>query len=161
MQASFVPGVVGTPGMDVFKIGEIEYIVLPVKSATTGFRGTSVAVYNLADGSEVASWDATSAVDYYVGSVQARVNPDGKTANIYVCGHKDCFGILKFYPGSSVKSIANEGLSYGKGSSALDEIVTEENAAVEYYNLQGVRIMNPSKGLYIKREGGKTSKVVL
>ncbi|MBQ1987964.1 MAG: leucine-rich repeat domain-containing protein, partial [Muribaculaceae bacterium] len=158
---SFVPGVVGTPGMDVFKIGEIEYIVLPVKSATTGFRGTSVAVYNLADGSEVASWDATSAVDYYVGSVQARVNPDGKTANIYVCGHKDCFGILKFYPGSSVKSIANEGLSYGKDSSALDEIVTEENAGVEYYNLQGVRVMNPEKGIYIKRQGGKTSKVVL
>ena len=158
---SFVPGVVGTPGMDVFKIGEIEYIVLPVKSATTGSRGSSVAVYSLADGTEVASWDATSAVDYYVGSVQARVNPDGKTANIYVCGHKDCFGILKFYPGSSVKSIANEGLSYGKGSSALDEIVTEENAAVEYYNLQGVRVMNPEKGIYIKRQGGKTSKVVL
>ena len=147
--------------MDVFKIGEIEYIVLPVKSATTGFRGTSVAVYNLADGSEVANWDSGCSVDYYLGSVQARVNPDGKTANIYVCGHKDCFGILKFYPGSSVKSIANEGLSYGKGSSALDEIVTEENAAVEYYNLQGVRIMNPEKGIYIKRQGGKTSKVVL
>ena len=158
---SFVPGVVGTPGMDVFKIGEIEYIVLPVKSATTGNRGSSVAIYCLADGTEVASWDATSAVDYFVGSVQARVNPDGKTANIYVCGHKDCFGILKFYPGSSVKSIANEGLSYGKGSSALDEIVTEENAAVEYYNLQGVRVMNPEKGIYIKRQGGKTSKVVL
>ena len=154
-------GNASTPGMGIFEINEVQYIVVPVKSATNGTRGSSVAVYNLADGSEVANWDSGCSVDYYLGSVQARVNPDGKTANIYVCGHKDCFGILKFYPGSSVKSIANEGLSYGKDSSALDEIVTEENAGVEYYNLQGVRVMNPEKGIYIKRQGGKTSKVVL
>ena len=118
---SFVPGVVGTPGMDVFKIGEIEYIVLPVKSATTGNRGSSVAIYCLADGTQVASWDATSAVDYYVGSVQARVNPDGKTANIYVCGHHDCFGILEFSPGLR---FVTDGISY-KTTSSLQPYTVE------------------------------------
>ena len=52
-------------------------------------------------------------------------------------------------------------MSFGHASSAIDEIVTEENTDVEYYNLQGVRVMNPEKGIYIKRQGGKTSKVVL
>ena len=100
-------GNASTPGMGIFEINEVQYIVVPVKSATTGSRGSSVAVYNLADGSEVASWDATSAVDYYVGSVQARVNGDGKTANIYVCGHKDCFGILEFDPQNSNVAITS------------------------------------------------------
>ena len=36
-----------------------------------------------------------------------------------------------------------------------------EDAPVEYYNLQGMRVVNPERGLYIKRQGGKTRKVVL
>lgn len=35
------------------------------------------------------------------------------------------------------------------------------DAEVEYFNLQGVKVANPSAGLYIKRQGGKTSKVVI
>lgn len=36
-----------------------------------------------------------------------------------------------------------------------------EDESVEYYNLQGVRVVNPERGLYIKCQGGKTTKVVL
>lgn len=46
-------------------------------------------------------------------------------------------------------------------TSAIEEIGTDANAPVEYYNLQGVRVVNPDNGIYIKRQGGKTSKVVL
>ena len=34
-------------------------------------------------------------------------------------------------------------------------------APVEYYNLQGVKVDNPSNGLYIKRQGNKVTKVIL
>lgn len=34
-------------------------------------------------------------------------------------------------------------------------------APVEYYNLQGVRVENPESGLYIRRQGNKTTKVIL
>ncbi len=158
---TIIPNGAGTAGMDVFKIGEVEYIVVPIKS-TTGNRGCSVAVYNLADGTEVASWDAVTKVDGYVGSVQARVNADGKTANIYVCGHKDCFGILKFEQ-EHVSSISEkESLSFSSGSSAVETVeVSDDDAEVEYYNLQGVRVYNPEKGIYIKKQGAKTTKVVL
>ena len=138
-----VPQGAGTPGMGIFEINEVQYIVVPVKSATNGTRGSSVAVYNLADGTEVASWDSLGAVDYHVGSVTARANEDG-TAYIYVAGHKDCFGILKFTPGAS----------------AIESIAAD-NAAVEYYNLQGVKVAKAENGLFIKKQGGKATKVVL
>ncbi len=42
----------------------------------------------------------------------------------------------------------------------IDEIGAEAGA-VEYYNLQGVKVENPEKGVFIKKQGGKTTKVVL
>ena len=36
-----------------------------------------------------------------------------------------------------------------------------ERVTPEYYNLQGVKVANPERGLYIKRQGNKTTKVVL
>lgn len=39
--------------------------------------------------------------------------------------------------------------------------VADENAPVEYYNLQGVRVANPESGLYIKRQGNKATKVLV
>ena len=36
-----------------------------------------------------------------------------------------------------------------------------ENAPVEYFNLQGVRVANPENGLYIRRQGNKVEKIFL
>lgn len=47
------------------------------------------------------------------------------------------------------------------GSSAVDEIATDTNAPVEYYNLQGVKVANPSAGIYIVKQGNKISKQVI
>ena len=41
------------------------------------------------------------------------------------------------------------------------EGVEAENAEVEYYNLQGVKVENPEKGIFIKKQGNKTTKVIL
>ena len=37
----------------------------------------------------------------------------------------------------------------------------DDNAAVEYYNLQGVKVVNPENGIFIKKQGNKVTKVVL
>lgn len=42
----------------------------------------------------------------------------------------------------------------------IEDIVAGENAPVEYFNLQGVRVANPESGLYIMRQGSKVSKIV-
>lgn len=39
--------------------------------------------------------------------------------------------------------------------------VEQPSGAVSYYNLQGMRVSNPSGGVFIRVEGGKTSKVLL
>ncbi len=43
------------------------------------------------------------------------------------------------------------------------EILDEGNAdaPVEYYNLNGVKVENPSNGIFIRRQGSKTTKVVV
>ena len=46
-------------------------------------------------------------------------------------------------------------------SSAISNVAVDENAPVEYYNLQGVRVENPANGLYIKRQGSSVSKVII
>ena len=45
--------------------------------------------------------------------------------------------------------------------SRVEETNFDDTEGAEYYNLQGVKVVIPSSGLYIKREGGKTSKVIL
>ena len=41
------------------------------------------------------------------------------------------------------------------------ETIEDANAPVEYYNLQGVKVENPSNGIFIKKQGSKTTKVIL
>lgn len=39
--------------------------------------------------------------------------------------------------------------------------IEDENATIEYFTIDGVRVNNPDKGLYIMRRGGKASKIIL
>ncbi len=49
-----------------------------------------------------------------------------------------------------------------EGTTGVVEIAAEEsNAPTEYFNLQGVRVENPTNGLYIRRQGNKVTKVIV
>lgn len=39
--------------------------------------------------------------------------------------------------------------------------VVNNNGAVEYFNLQGIRVDNPTNGVFIRRQGSEVSKVIL
>lgn len=44
----------------------------------------------------------------------------------------------------------------------IDDIVDDETGVeAEYFNLNGMKVANPSSGIFIKRQGNKTTKVVL
>ncbi len=50
----------------------------------------------------------------------------------------------------------------GKGSTAVETIkINDSEEVIEYYNLQGMRVENPEKGIYIKKQGSKATKVIL
>lgn len=46
----------------------------------------------------------------------------------------------------------------GEGN-GVDNVAADFDGTVEYYNLQGMRVENPTNGIYIKKENGKTFKV--
>ncbi len=46
-------------------------------------------------------------------------------------------------------------------ATAIEAIEADTTAPVEYFNLQGIRVENPENGLYIRRQGSKTTKVLV
>lgn len=46
-------------------------------------------------------------------------------------------------------------------SGVADAVVSDVNAPVEYYNLQGIRVDNPANGVYIRRQGNTVTKVLV
>lgn len=49
------------------------------------------------------------------------------------------------------------------GISGIEDITVnnDNNAPVEYFNLQGIRVENPSNGLFIRRQGNKAEKILV
>lgn len=47
------------------------------------------------------------------------------------------------------------------GGAGVNDIVMDENAPVEYFNMQGVKVANPENGIYIKRQGSKVTKAIV
>ncbi len=51
-------------------------------------------------------------------------------------------------------------LTVKRDYAGVDGVEIDENAPAEYFDLQGRKIANPEKGLYIVRQGNKVSKVI-
>lgn len=43
----------------------------------------------------------------------------------------------------------------------IEDITVDNNAPVEYYNLQGMRVENPENGIFIRRQGNKATKILV
>lgn len=62
--------------------------------------------------------------------------------------------------GASLVNMMKSKITFDRMPSGIDEVaVSENNAPVEYFNLQGMRVVNPENGLYIRRQGNKVEKV--
>ncbi|MDE6334057.1 MAG: chitobiase/beta-hexosaminidase C-terminal domain-containing protein, partial [Muribaculaceae bacterium] len=58
--------------------------------------------------------------------------------------------------------IATIKVTFEKASDSIADVELDENAPAEYYNLQGVRMEGElTPGLYIRRQGNKTAKVIV
>lgn len=60
---------------------------------------------------------------------------------------------------NGARGIMSEGADFTSGIADI-EVSADENTP-EYYNLQGIRVQNPSNGIYIRRQGDKIEKVIL
>lgn len=50
---------------------------------------------------------------------------------------------------------------YKRKTTSIADINAEAEAPIEYYNLQGILVKNPANGIYIRRQGTRSSKVAL
>ncbi len=62
------------------------------------------------------------------------------------------------FPKLTLKTIPVE---ISANSSAVDEIETADDAEVEYFNLQGIKVSGKEAGIYIRRQGKTTTKVIV
>lgn len=72
-------------------------------------------------------------------------------------GTYDITVVVTIYQNAPSLYVVNYGVA---GGNSVTEIEAEAGEAV-YFNLQGVKVANPEKGLYIKVEGNKATKVIL
>ena len=83
--------------------------------------------------------------------------------NIYICGNSGeylkGFALPRTEP-ATTKAASKYAFAIDT-TVAIDEVDADDNAPVEYYNLQGVKVENPEKGIFIRKQGKKATKVVL
>lgn len=74
----------------------------------------------------------------------------------------DLFPVLKETANTFIDRLAGGDGDYSDiDLDSIDEVTSEENAPVEFYNLQGIKVTNPQHGLYIRRQGKTVSKVLV
>ncbi|MEE1298778.1 MAG: SdrD B-like domain-containing protein, partial [Muribaculaceae bacterium] len=135
-------GAYSTDGGDVVTLDGKTYAMFPM--GTT--YGSAFAIVETSSKEVVAEEKNTVAnVSSYQSLVFEKVSET--KANIY-----------QFYAGGKVAMYTFEvpGVTTG-----IDSVNSEVEAPAEYYNLQGVKVTNPAKGLYIKKQGDKATKVIL
>ena len=136
-----------TAGGDIVSLGGVLFTIEP--AGTNYFDGwqivertTNTVVASVPEG-------AGSKCGHYLTVLSAEKVSDTK-ANIY-----------HYHNGEYLKKYTFEiPEGYFDALTAIEE-VGADNAAVEYYNLQGVKVANPENGIFIKKQGTKTTKVVL
>ena len=78
----------------------------------------------------------------------------------YIGATVSVYGSLEsFYSSPGVKNVTDYVLD--EKTTGVEDTMVDENAPVEYYNLQGVKVARPENGIFIKKQGAKATKVVL
>ena len=136
-------GAYSTDGGDVVTLDGKTYAMFPM--GTT--YGSAFAIVETSSKEVVAEEKNTVAtVAYYQSLVFEKVSET--KANIY-----------QYYAGGKVAMYT---LEVPGDLTGIESVGAEDvEAPVEYYNLQGVKVANPAKGLFIKKQGNKTTKVIL
>ncbi|MBD5233272.1 MAG: hypothetical protein HDS65_03735 [Bacteroidales bacterium] len=136
----------GTNYCDAFAISEVRFANT---AKSDDEMDKDVLVYRT-----YASVNDASALLYPVKSQYTSFNieaVEGEPNSLYIYAYAQGGPMLKY------KFTAPE---LGNDSGVEGVVVAGEEAATEYFNLQGIRVANPENGVYIMRQGNKTSKVI-
>lgn len=154
----------GTNGVEEFTIGSHNLLAVSMIAPKNGAASFSILECTETTGDMTTNnttelWNVTglhgtnSDGNTYIHCLSAEkyIDNNGKEAVILV-SQKAANGFGAYF-------IAEEG--FNDNIVDIEETMVDVNAPVEYYNLQGVKVANPENGIFIKKQGAKTSKVVL
>lgn len=130
----------------------VKGIITNVKEVSAQFGN---ATYSINDGS---TYDQTTALLIYRGLYGENIKFTAED-QIKVGDAVTVYGKLVDYNGTKEMNSGNY-IVVINGVSGVENVAAE-NAPVEYFNLQGVRVANPENGLFIRRQGNTVSKVVI
>lgn len=181
----YTPQHSGLTGFNIFKLDGKEYMIYPAIDGNSAYNDPfarpadafAIAEVSYVDG---PATDMTMAGETLVdgklaGTLKARayglVNEAG-TAPVYqsVTATAPAYTVVPVEGDSKSVYILmyNNGAPAAKWQFSVSETTGVEgvetvdaDAPAVYYNMQGVRVANPAKGLYIRVQGNKATKVVL
>ena len=82
--------------------------------------------------------------------------------NLYVADWSDYFQAYSLAKAENTyTTLANEAVVVNETMTGVEATFVDENAPVEYFNLQGVKVAAPENGVFVKKQGSKVTKVVL
>lgn len=122
---------------------------------------------NLIKTGEINFWHCNSATPIWQPHTEFGGGSDVNTETAYTSAAimlvMDCSSSLGSDDFKELKDVVNSLIDrlVDKKDSVEDIISDEENAPEEYYNLQGIRVDNPSNGIFIYRKGNKSKKVLI
>lgn len=139
-----------TMAADAFAISKVKYVETPVTTDTMTDEEKDALVARV-----YAATDAAQNILYAANNTCTpvyNIEPvDGETNSVYI--YAFCSGA----PMNKWKFTVPDQTQSGIGNIEA----ADEDAPVEYFNMQGMRVENPEHGVYIKRQGSKAAKVVL
>lgn len=98
-------------------------------------------------------------------NIEWAVDSEGKSVSLPAVHFIKVYSAINQYCGwigeTSTEVCGGEDLHPEVVFSGIVEVELRDGDSVEYYSLQGVKVNNPSNGVFIKRQGGKASKVIL
>ncbi|MGM9812724.1 MAG: hypothetical protein ACI30V_07735 [Muribaculaceae bacterium] len=136
-----------TSNFSAFTVGDKSYVVGNQPDPNNDNARTHYwEVKEVSTGETVATWSMpTGEAPYYMVGFASSVNEDG-SVNIY-----------QFNPGIRLAKY-----TLAADFSGINNVIADadENAPVEYYNLQGVKVEKPENGIFIKKQGAKATKII-
>ena len=130
------------------------YSCIGVKNVTFNEDGT---IKSCIDGTSLASTNAQRKVSSTIMGAAFDV-----ANNLFVADYSDYFQGYSFINNDNrYTTPANEALVVNDTMTGIADVAVDANAPVEYYNLQGVKVENPANGIFVKKQAGKATKVIL
>ena len=155
----------GKDGYIVFSIADPDYVtVLPDFYSGMDNGSSKLYLFNLEGMYEAAGYDKETVMSA-LGEIENWSYFSDGVANIYNCRfdlQTPCQS-LYVWQDSNGQSLVDEMVSkitFDLDPSKVINIAPETMGHVEYYNLQGVRLDRPSKGINIRVADGKATKVI-